>query len=335
MVVELHINEVREFLKIRQGREVDLNYIRKEMGILPDTKAWSSLGKMMSVDLTKEKIVRPSGKKDGVYRVVEQVEPVRVFMPGRERRPPVELIFPKDFNTGKEMDFAEDVIIREGDLILISGMSNFGKTTLCLNFCGENIDKNPVLMGNEYTSLVESEYVPSPRFFNRLEAMDWVEWVNKEGNDKFTLLPVRNDYAEHIVKDKINIIDWINIEGEYYMISPVTEAIKKQLGKGVGIIALQKNEGNTAGRGGAPTRDFADLELLVDKFGKSDVLLTIGKVKEYKNPIIGKTYVYSIVDQGVKIVGFREVKKCPVCWGKGYKGDKECPTCLGKKFIDK
>ncbi len=46
-------------------------------------------------------------------------------------------------------------------------------------------------------------------------------------------------------------------------------------------------------------------------------MLTIGKVKEYTKPVIGKTYGYSI-DKGVKIHHFREVKKCPTCYGKGY-----------------
>ena len=189
-------------------------------------------------------------------------------------------------------------------------------------------------MGNEYTTLVEDKYIPTPRFMNRLEAMDWVEWVDADGNDKFTLLPVRNDYAEHIVKDRINIIDWINLPGEYYMISPVEEAIKKELGRGIGIIVLQKNEGVNYGRGGGMSKDFVDLELLIDKFGQSDVLLTIGKVKEYNKNVIGKTYAYEIVGKGVKIHNFREVKRCPDCNGQGYKAGKPCEACDGRKFID-
>ncbi len=269
-------NKLREFLKTAQGRDLDLSYLRRELHIDPKSPADANLRTLLSVTLVGEKIVRPSGKKDGVYRVITQVNPVKVFIPGRERRPPFDLIFPRDFDTMMEMDFAEDVVIREGDLILISGLSNFGKTTLCLSFCGENINKNPVLMGNEYTTLVEDNYVPTPRFMNRLEAMDWVEWVNVDGNDKFTLLPVRDDYAEHIVKDKINIIDGINIDtGEHYMIGTILENIKKQLGRGIAIVAIQKAEGAAAGRGGQFTKDFADLELLIDKFGDSDVLLTI------------------------------------------------------------
>jgi len=334
-MADTFIDKIREFLSTRQGREVDLNYIRNEMKIDPNSPAWTSLGKIMAEDLTNKRIVKPSGKRDGVYRVIVQVAPVQVFGIPRDRLPPFTLIFPKDFDTGMEMSFANDVVIREGDLILISGMSNFGKTTLCLNFCGENIDKNPVLMGNEYTTLVDGNYTPTPRFLIRLDAMDWVNWRDADGFDKFTLLPVRDDYAEHIVKDRINIIDWINIEtGEHYMIGTIMEGIKKQLGRGIAIIAIQKGEGTTAGRGGQFTKDFADLEILIDKFGDSDVLLTIGKVKEYTNSVIGKTYSYGI-NKGVKIINFREVQRCPSCKGQGYTKGEKCSMCWGNKFVDK
>ncbi len=331
---EISTTEVKEYLNQIQGREITLSGLRKEFNILPGTKSFDAIRTIM-FRLVEQKIVRPTSKHDGAYKVITQVEPVKVFIPGRERYPPFDLVFPKDFDTGMQMDFAGTVVIREGDLILISGLSNFGKTTLCLNFCGENIARRPVLMGNEYFTIVEDKYIPTPRFLNRLDAMDWVEWVDVDGNDKFTLLPVRDDYAEHIIKDRINIIDWINIQtGEHYMIGTILEGIKKQLGRGIAIVAIQKAEGAIAGRGGQFTKDFADLELLIDRFGKDDVLLEVGKVKEYNSSVIGKTYAYSI-GTGVKILNFREVKKCPECKGQGYKAGKECELCLGRKFIDK
>jgi len=327
------IDKVREFIEPIQGRDIDINYLRAELKIDPASKAYDGL-RVILYRLAEERKLRPSGKRDGVYHIVKPALPVKVFVPDRERRPPFELHYPADYDTKQPMSFAGDVIIREGDLILISGLSNFGKTALCLNFCGENIDSNPVLMGNEYTTLVENEYVPTPRFMNRLEAMDWVNWVDAEGNDKFTLLPVRDDYAEHIVKDKINIIDWINIDtGEHYMIGTILENIKKQLGRGIAIIAIQKAEGATAGRGGQFTKDFADLEILIDRFGDSDVLLTIGKVKEYNSPVIGKNYAYSI-GKGVKILNFREVKRCFSCHGTGLIKGEKCEQCLGHKWVD-
>ncbi len=332
-MAEITTGEVRDFLSQLQGKEITLKDLRTEFNILPGTKSFDLIRNIL-FRLIEQKVVYPTGKHGGVYKVITQVEPVRVFLPGRENRPPFDLIFPRCIDTLKVMDFSADIVMREGDLILISGLSNFGKTTLCMNFCGENIDKQPVLMGNEYTTLVEEGYVPTPRFMNRLRDMDWIEWVDSEGNEKFTLLPVRDDYAEHIIKDRINIIDWINIDtGEHYMIGSILEKIKKQLGRGIAIIAIQKAEGATAGRGGQFTKDFADCELLIDRFGDSGILLTIGKVKEYNKSVIGKNYAYYI-EKGVKIRNFREVKRCLECHGQGFIKGEPCNQCFGNKFTD-
>ena len=330
-MAEITTAEIKEFLKKIQGRVITLKDIRDEFNILRGTKSFDTVRNIM-YQLIDQNIVKPTGRNDGSYKVIVQVSPVKVFGVQRQRREPFNLIFPKDFNTGMEMDFAERIILREGDLILITGVSNYGKTTMAMNFCGENIDLCPVLMGNEYTT---PDCEPTPRFLNRLDAMGWVEWANGTGEDKFTLLPVREDYAEHIVKDRINIIDWINLDANMlYEISSVMDGIKKQIGKGIAIVCLQKGEGAGAGRGGQFTKDFTDCELSLDKLGEHETLLTIGKIKEYTGNVIGKTYGFSITS-GVKIGDFREVKKCPACKGSGYKAGVKCDNCLGKKFIDK
>ena len=324
-------DRLREFLKDAQGKEVDLMYLRRELKINPDDKAWEGIRPTMLL-LVKEKIVKPSGRNDGVFKVIKQVKPVRIF--GKERREPVTVYFPRDFHTMEEMFFAKDIVIREGNLILLSGESNFGKTLLAISFCGENLGAGPILMGNEYTT-IDGE--PDQRFLNRLDRMDWFEWCNGDGMERFTLLPVRDDYAEHIVKDKINIIDWINLE-EHYKISPIMEGIKKELGRGVGIICIQKAKGSDMGRGGQFTKDFADVELLLDALGKNEVRLTIGKVKESTAQVAGRTFGYSI-HRGIKIINFREIVKCHTCWGKGWKkagnSSVPCDMCDKTGYLDK
>lgn len=328
-------DKVMEFLQTAQGKTVSLTYLRSELKIDPDSPAWNGL-RVLMLRLTEKKIVKPSGLNDGFYKVVRQVKAVNVFGEQRERKPPFELFFPRDFETGMEMLFAEDIVIREGDIVTIGGVSNYGKTCLALNFCGENIKYNPVLMGNEYTTRVgeTDEYEPTPRFLNRLDAMDWVQWTNGTGQDNFTLLPVREDYAEHIVKDKINIIDWINLEAnKLYDISKVMDDIKAEIGRGIAIPILQKGEGEMA-RGGQFTKDFTDCELLIDKFTERESMLTIGKVKEYTKAVMGRKFAFGIF-KGVKITNFREIVKCSTCHGKKWIGNKPCGDCDRTGYIDK
>jgi hypothetical protein len=339
-VVERLSDRLRDFLWKAQGRDVDLKYLRAELKIDPSSPSWESI-KVLMHNLAKEKVVRPSGRNDGNYHVVRQVKPVKVFVKERERRLPFQLIFPRDFNTMMEMLFAEYIVIREGDLISIGGVSNYGKTTMAMNFCGENIDKNPVLMGNEFTTRVgdTDEYEPTPRFLNRLDNMDWVQWTNGEGQDAFTLLPVREDYAEHIVKDKINIIDWVNLDaGRLYDISRVMDNIKAEIGRGIAIVVLQKDANSDSPRGRSFAKDFTDCELLIDKFTEAESMLTIGKVKESTKPVMGRKFAFEIF-QGVKIVNFREIVQCPSCYGKGWKragnANIPCEGCRRTGYINK
>jgi len=332
-------DKLREYLRTAQGRVVNLKDLRTELKIDPASSAWESLGRELR-RLVQEKIVRPSGNNDGFYKVITQVKPVVVFDKSRERRPPFPLIFPKDNNTGMELEVAEHIVIREGDLIEIGGVSNYGKTTIAMNFLGGNINYEPVLMGNEYTTRIgdTDEYEPTPRFLNRLDAMTWVTWTNGDGSDRFQLLPVRDDYAEHIVKGKINIIDWINLSANrLFDISRVEEDIKSELGRGIGIVVLQKGEGDMA-RGGQFTKDFIDCELLIDKLTEHESMLTIGKVKEYTRPVIGKKFAFEIIS-GVKIVNLREIVKCTTCYGKGWKKSGNtsipCDDCRRTGYVDK
>jgi len=333
-------DKLREYLRERHGRRVNIKDVRSDLRIDPSDPAWESVWREMR-RLVPEKILRPSGLNDGVYKVVIPVKPVRVFIKERERRPPFNLLFPKDFDTDMEMGFAEDIVIREGDAIAIGGVSNTAKTCLALNLCGENIDYHPILMGNEYTTKVgdTDEYEPTPRFLNRLDEMNWVEWVNSNGEDKFTLLPVKEDYAEHIVKDKINIIDWVNLDANrLYDISKVIEDMKAEVGRGILIPVLQKGEGATIPRGGQFVKDFTDCELILDKFTEREVMLTIGKVKEYTKPVSGRKFAFGI-SRGVKIVNFREIIKCDTCYGKGWKKSGNtsvpCGDCNRTGYINK
>lgn len=330
MTVKITPEDVRSFLLPLQGRVVDLAYIRKEMNIAPQSQSWFELRKIMS-RLADQKVVRASGKHDGVYKVIEEVSPVDIF--SNENDAKFDLWLPRDWETGMEFPFASEIVAREGDMWIIAGVSNYGKTTLAMNFLGENIVNHQcVLMGNEYTTLDKK---PSPRLVSRIKAMDWVTWKDDEGKQKFTLLPVHTDFAEHVVPGALNIIDWIDAEdGEFFMMGKILREIKKAVGNGFVICTLQKEEYKELGRGAGTTRDYADAYFMVDPHGKSEARLTIGKVKESTDKVTGRSWAYRI-DKGVKLMDVREVVKCHSCNGQGKIKYGECLTCGGIGWINK
>ena len=339
--MERLIDKLREHLKLCEGKVVNLRELRLSFDIIPGSKDDTLLRTHMSTTLVKDKAVKSSGFRDGDYKVIRKVTPVRVFAPGRERRPIFELSWMIDTATGQEIPIGKSIVVREGDLISLGGVKSKGKTTLCMGFTASNISKSPVLMGNEYTVSVDGRYDPAPRFLNRLDRMsEWVDWTDENGEDRFLLLPVKEDYAENVVMDRINIIDWINLAGDRsYDISKVLEGIKAAIGRGIVIVALQKGEGAINPRGGQFVSDFSDVEILLDGYGENedDILLTVKGCKEKSSPIVGKTFAYTIIQGGTAIYNFREVAKCRQCFGKGWKkaGNANIPCECKTGYADK
>ncbi len=334
---DITASKVRDLLIGFQGQEITLDKIRHELEVEKGSKAFEAVRNIV-FQLAEAGVVRYISR--GNYKVIKPVKPVQVFGVQRERRPLYPLVFPKDFDTGMEMDFAKHIIIREGDMITLGGVKSKGKTTICMSLIAENIDKNPLLMGNEYTVLGKNgEHEPSPRWLNRMDTMsEWVQWTDENGMDRFELLPVTEDYVEHMKSHRFTLIDWINLDGgRLYDIGKVLEGLKSKSGRGVTVVAIQKGEGVGNPRGGQFVRDFSDLELLLDGFGdcEDDILLTIKGAKEKTAPIVGKQYAYSIVGSGTKIINFREVKKCSDCHGTKFIKGIPCDTCRKTGYVNK
>ena len=273
--------------------------------------------------------IRPIGERDGWYEKICSIQPVRWWEVDENVK--FDLSFPRSYYDDACFSFADKINIAPGDLIVLAGTSNAGKTTLALNFLAENIDKDYkcVLMGNEYVSL---NNMPSPRFKKRLSAMNWVKWFDENLKPKFELLPVQDNFENYIQKDKLNIIDWIYLPDNVYMVGKVLQDIKGRLGKGVGIAVLQKASNRDLGVGGQFTEYRADLYMSVDILRGWESRLTLGKVKDSTVPLSGMSWAFSI-EEGAKLANIREVKKCHKCNAFGKRFGKTCDTCHGNGWV--
>lgn len=343
-MVERLSDRLREYLVTAQGRVVNLRDIRVFLKIEPGSKDDQNLRVQMSTTMITQKVVKPSGLNDANYKVLIPVEPVRWWEGDDED--PLDFRFPKAYNCGDDKDFyvasefgIEDFVeVFAGDMVLITGDTNFGKTAIALSIMLENIELMPsCLMGSEYTA---SNGKASPKFKRRMRRMKWGEWMNGDGRPKFQLWPVGADYEDYVELDKLNVIDWISLPGEYYLIDTVMKAIKDRVGTGIAVVVLQKNKGQEFAEGGQRSERYADVVLKIDPFGESgESLLTIGKVKAPKGKATGRAFAFEVVDYGANLHRIREVVKCHKCWGKGYirsgQNNTRCPECSGKKYLDK
>jgi len=331
---------LKEYLAGVQGREVTIRGLRAELDILQGNPAWDGIRVLMH-NLAKKGIVKPSGQRDGVYKVLTPVEAVR-WWDGDEGEP-LDFRFPKEYDADSGFEVAvsefgiEDCVeVFAGDFIMIAGTSNYGKTAIALSLLGENLGLFPEsrLMGSEYTA---SDGKISPKFKRRMGRMKWVQWI-QDGKPMFELLPVGADYEDYIKSDALNLVDWISLPGEYFLIDTVTKKMKDMVGNGVLIGVLQKNRASEWAEGGERAERYADVCLYIDPFG-DESMLRLGKVKSPKGRATGRMWGFRIVDHGANLRNIREIVKCPNCWGKGYTGSqnnyRKCDVCEGRKYIDK
>ncbi len=332
--MELTREKIESLLTLEDD-EFRLEEFRKKHSIDPE----NSVLYVTFNRLIKERALKRIGR--GLYRKVQKIQPV-AWWNGYDEEP-IDFRFPKSYSSysgewelGSEFGIEDCVEVFAGDLVLIAGASNYGKTAIALSLLGENLGlfKGSVLMGSEYTA---SDGKISPKFKRRMNRMGWVEWINGD-QPRFQLYPVGSDYEDYVEPDFLNVIDWISLPGEYYLIDRVMKAIKDRVGNGVAAVVLQKNKNQEFGEGGERTERYADVVLTIDPYGERESLLTLGKVKSPKGKATGRTWAFSVVDFGANLHKIREVFKCNKCWGKGYTGSgnnyKRCENCEGKKYTE-
>lgn len=218
--------------------------------------------------------------------------------------------------------FDGHVTISSGDVIVIAGVTNMGKSTFCLNVLWDNMDTMPcTLMGNEYVA---------GKFKNRIVPMTWADPLNENGTPKFELIKRLEGWKDIIRPDNLNIIDWINLGDNFYQMGTLIEGMQSKLRNGVLLASIQKDTAKSLGLGGGFSQHLASLYLTID-FER----LTVVKAKEwqYPNPN-GKVYGFRIVEAGTKFADIRELERCRRCWGTGKLKQGQCDDCEGKGWID-
>lgn len=329
-MAEITTKDIREYLRKIEGQTVTLDRLRKEFTILSGSKSFDLIRNIM-FQLAEQHIVKSNSR--GEYKVIIPIEPIAWSLDGDDREGLLEFRFPRSYIDDTTFGLENLIEIFAGDMILLDGRTNFGKSAIALSILGENIDLLPsILMGNELTT---SKLEITPKLKRRLRRMTWARWMGENG-PRFDILPVGGDYEEYIKRDYLNVVDWITLPGEYWLIDSVLKAMKDRVGKGVLVPVLQKGKDSEYAEGGERTQRHADLELRIDSFGEYDSVLTVARVKspKGKNPV-GRKWAFGITDYGANLENIREVVRCGECWGKGWKNNRPCANCHKIGYVDK
>jgi len=161
------------------------------------------------------------------------------------------------------------VEILPGDLIVIAGTPNSGKTALLLDTVAHNMYKWDCW----YFSTEMGPNAWARRRDKRDPPLDW----------KFKFVHGFSNYEDIIKPNDMNFIDYVEQnEGEAFKIPGILAKIQRKLKKGVALVALQKNKGTEWGIGGQQTTAKPALFCTVETNYPHGAKIRVVKAKAFK-----------------------------------------------------
>jgi len=274
--------------KSKSMKEKLRDYLSVTSGDTTVTDSYKMLGAVTSRDkmsirqafvrLEKENFIVRCGGKDGCYRLLEKDAPLIDFLNVNLSDP-----YPIKFPFGLD----QYVDLYPGNVVVVAGNANAGKTAFLLNVVRMNMAKLKV----EYFS---SEMGPEELHLRlkKFEDCTLKDWT-------FAARTRSGKFADVVVPDSLNIIDYLEVNKDFYEVGGEIKDIFDKLGKGIAIIALQKKSGADFGRGGEFTLEKPRLYLSMESG-----TLKIVKGKNWSNQEInpnGLTWTYKLVN-GCKFI---------------------------------
>ena len=236
--------EIKDWIKLVTNSTFNVTDCYRDLEIV--TKSDRAAARQALKRLVEDKLIRSEGKR-GLYKPVdESIEYIDIFSAGDAGYP---LTLPMDIHKYYEA--------QDGNVIIVSGEQNAGKTAWCLSAMEMNHMQHKVCY--------MSSEMSTPEFKKRILAFDmpieaW-NWKNIE------LINRNDNFADLIKPDgRIYICDFIEVYDDFYKVGATIRDIWQALdGKGIAICCLQKNAGSLYGRGGSFSAEKARLVINLEK----------------------------------------------------------------------
>lgn len=194
----------------------------------------------------ERKLIERDATRNGYFRKLETDCEVIDYLTCTVTPSPIDL----------PLGLPELVEVYPGNVIMVAGVSNMGKTAFLIDVIARNMAKMDVWYFNSEMDGKElKKRLTDYRGITSLH--DW----------KFNSRGMVENMEDVIAQGegKINIIDYLELDQEHYKISGMIKRIHQRLNGAIAIIAIQKKPGTDVGVGGYGTIYKARLALNIEK----------------------------------------------------------------------
>lgn len=266
-------DELRELISVTSG-DVSVTYACQSVTCV--TKKEKAGMRKAFQRLTEEGLLEKTGRKAGEYRIIDgKCEPEN-WQDAEVSN--VKIWLPFELDTMLE--------IPAGSIILFAGAQDAGKSCVMMNIAKENRHK--------WNTHYYSSELNAASFKNRMSKFDDVTVDMLQDINFYS----RGHNFQDAIKtgdNELNIIDYLEVHDKFYMVSQYLDEIYTKLnGKGIAVVAIQKDPYKEYGRGGSFVEEKPVLSIALDRGG----IATINKFKgEFRdaNPR-GKQYNFKILN---------------------------------------
>ena len=186
------------------------------------------------------------------------------------------------FNISLPLEISDFVTVRPGGIILVSGSNNAGKTVFLLSVCRNFLRPHT----NPHLSY-ESKGVPPITYLNsEMSRQELVARIRSFGDEpadwvKHVSFIERSHSFDRVINpDGINLIDFLEVNEDFFQAGKLIADIHKKLKSGIAIIAMQKKQGYAYAKGGEMTLEKPRLAINLDKNEPFGFTCKITKAKE-------------------------------------------------------
>ena len=199
--------------------------------------------------LCKQGIIERVGTRRGEYRLIESDIEIVDWKNAATKE------YPVDFPLG----IGDLIKLYPGNIVILAGSSNTGKTTFMLEMIRLNQKKYKIRYQN--SEMGASELKIRVQMFEDVCKYDDWNFENVERSDNF---------ADAIDPDGFNVIDFMEIYDEFWKLGGWIRDIHKKLKNGIAVIAIQKKSSTKKdqwdfGRGGELTLEKPRLYMAMDR----------------------------------------------------------------------
>ena len=251
--------EIKEWLESQTGHFRVTDYHIESQSV---TKQEKHAANVAFSRLCEQGIIERYGERSGTYRKVESDVQIIDWKNADDTEYPLEL----------PLNIHQLVKLYPGNICILAGASNTGKTSFMLETIRLNQRKYPVTYLN--SEMAAPELKLRLKLFQEICPLD--KW-------NFKAIERSTNFADVVDPDGFNVIDFMEIYDEFWKIGGWIRDIHIKLKKGIAIIALQKKTTTKKstqdfGRGGELTLEKPRLYLAMDR-GK----IKIVKAKIWRN----------------------------------------------------